>query len=84
MFHIFSLRCFLIYGVKRRQVLIPKPRFYFYILRFYTFYTFINDFIIFIKINIFLSKIGPIWAHKGHMGLYGPIWTRKIPKNIER
>ena len=28
MFHVFSLVCFLIYGVKRRQVLIPKPRFY--------------------------------------------------------
>ena len=30
MFHVFSLVCFLIYGVKRRQVLIPKQRFYFY------------------------------------------------------
>ena len=30
MFHVFSLVCFLIYGVKRRQVLIAKPRFYFY------------------------------------------------------
>ena len=29
MFHVFSLVCFLIYGVKRRQVLIAKPRFYF-------------------------------------------------------
>ena len=36
MFHIFSLVCFLIYGVKRRQVLIAKPRFKF--SRFYTFY----------------------------------------------
>ena len=26
----------------------------------------------FIKINDFLSKIGPIWAHKGPMGPYGP------------
>ena len=32
MFQIFSLVCFLIYGVKRRQVLIAKPRFYFYFL----------------------------------------------------
>ena len=30
MFHIFSFVCFLIYGVKRRQVIIAKPRFYFY------------------------------------------------------
>ncbi len=30
MFHIFSLVCFLIYGVKRRQVLIAKPRKYFF------------------------------------------------------
>ena len=30
MFHVFSLVCFLIHGVKRRQVLIAKPRFYFY------------------------------------------------------
>ena len=28
MFNVFSLVCFLIYGVKRRQVLIAKPRFY--------------------------------------------------------
>ena len=47
MFHIFSLVCFLIYGVKRRQVLIAKPRFYFYFFRFYTFYIFINNFMIF-------------------------------------
>ena len=30
MFHIFSLVCFFIYGVKRRQVLIAKPRVYFF------------------------------------------------------
>ena len=47
MFHIFSLVCFLIYGVKRRQVLIAKPRFYFYFFRIYTFYIFINYFMIF-------------------------------------
>ena len=29
MFHIFSLVCFLIYGVNRRQVLIAKPLFFF-------------------------------------------------------
>ena len=38
MFHIFSFVCFLIYGVKRKQVLIAKPRFYFYFFSFYTFY----------------------------------------------
>ena len=43
MLHIFSLVCFLIDGVKRRQVLIPKPRFF----RFYTLYMFINNFMIF-------------------------------------
>ena len=30
MFHVFSLVCFLTYGVKRRQVLIAKPRFSFF------------------------------------------------------
>ena len=60
MFHVFSLVCFLIYGVKRRQVLIAKPCFYFY---FFRFYMFINNFILFIKINIFLSKVGPIRAY---------------------
>ena len=72
MFHIFSLVCFLIYGVKRRQVLIAKPRFYFYVFRVYTFYIFISNFMISIKMNYFLSKIGSIWAHKGPMGPYGP------------
>ena len=27
------------------------------------------------------ARAGPIWAHMGHMGLYGPIWARKIQKN---
>ena len=30
MFHVFSLVCFLVYGVKRRQVPIAKTRFYFF------------------------------------------------------
>ena len=41
---------------------------------------------IFIKINIFLNKIGPLWAHKGPyghiralMGPYGPLWAHKGP-----
>ena len=62
MFHVFSLVCFLIYGVKRRQVLIAKPRKYF--LEILRLVYFISNFIIFIKINDFLNKIGPIWAHK--------------------
>ena len=40
-----SLVCFLIYVVKRRQVLIPKPRYYFYFFRFHTFYSFIRNFL---------------------------------------
>ena len=47
MFHIFSLVCFLIYGVKRRQVLIAKPHFYLYVFRFYIFYIFIINFMMF-------------------------------------
>ena len=27
---------------------------------------------------LFKARAGPIWAYMGH---YGPIWTRKIPKN---
>ena len=46
MFHILSLVCFLIYGVKRRQVLIAKPCFYFYLFRFYTFLY------VFLRINV--------------------------------
>ena len=39
MFHIFSLVCFLIYGVNRKQILIAKQRFYFLFFRFCAFYT---------------------------------------------
>ena len=34
---------------------------------------FIINFIIFIRINDFLSKIGPIWALMGPQAPYGPI-----------
>ena len=46
--------------------------------RFYTFYIFINNFIIFIKINIFKQNR----AHMGPWGPYGPIWapTRTGPQ----
>ena len=40
-----------------------------FFLKFYTFYTFISNLWIFIKINICSNKFGPIWAHKGP---YGP------------
>ena len=68
MFHIFSLVCFLIYGVKRRQILIAKPHLYFFMKILHLVY-FINNFIISSKSNNFLNKFGPIWAHKGP---YGP------------
>ena len=55
MFHVFSLVCFLIYGVKRRQVLIAKPHLYFF-NRFHIFYILISNFMIFIRTNWFLSK----------------------------
>ena len=61
MFHIFSLVCFLICGVKRRQVLIPKPRFLLLLFQILDLF-FIHNFMIIIKINDFLKKIGPIWA----------------------
>ena len=56
MFHVFSLVCFLIYGVKRRQVLIAKPRFYFKISRFTTSIFLSIILWVFIKINVFLNK----------------------------
>ena len=83
--HVFSLVCFLIYGVKRRQVLIAKPRFHFHFFRFYTFYIFIFSFMIFHQSvnfkprlqqvhrwSVHTSPFGPIRAHKGP---YGPIWA---------
>ena len=47
MFHVFSLVCFLIYGVKRRQVLIAKPRFYFLFFQILYLLYFINNFMTF-------------------------------------
>ena len=55
LFHIFSLVCFLIYGVKRRQVLIAN--------RLYAFDFFISNFMIFYTTSDFSSKIGPKWDH---------------------
>ena len=57
MFHVFSLVCFLIYGVKRRQVLIAKPRFlllFFQNLHLLDLYQQIYDF--FLNINDFLPR----------------------------
>ena len=45
-------------------------------------YMFIINFMIFIKINSFLNKFGPLWAHKGPYGpiraLMGPILVKKL------
>ena len=68
MFHIFPLVCFLIYGVKRRQVLIAKPQKYLF-LDCTPFIFLLTILSFFSKINAFLNKIGPIWDHKGP---YGP------------
>ena len=47
-----------------------------FFFRFYAFYIFINNFMIFIKIDDFLSNIGPIRAH---MGPYGLLWALMGP-----
>ena len=60
MFHVFSLVCFLIYGVKRRQVLIAKLRCYFYFPDF-TPFIFLLMILCFLLKLMFFNKIGPIW-----------------------
>ena len=64
MFHVFSLVCFLIYGVKRRQVLIAKPRKLSFSRDFMPFLFLLAILGFSIKIIIFFNKIEPIWAHK--------------------
>ena len=49
-----------------------KTTFIFFFTDFTPFIFLINNFMIFIKINDFLSKIRPIWAHKG------PILNKKL------
>ena len=62
MFHVFSLVCFLIYGVKRRQVLIAKPHFYFYFSDFIP----VIFLLVFVKIIGFTKRIYHVysWLHK--------------------
>ena len=45
MFHLFSLVCFLICGVNRRQVFIAKRRLYFVFSRLYAFYIFYHKYL---------------------------------------
>ena len=62
--------------IYRRQVLIAKPRFHFYLFRFNAFYIFSNNFMNFIESHVFLKQNRIFWD------FYGPIWapTRTGPQ----
>ena len=54
--HVFPLVCFLVYGVKRRQVLIAKPRFYFYFSDFTPFTCLLSILLILMKSHKIVNK----------------------------
>ena len=67
MFHIFSLVCFFIHSVNRRQVLIAKPRLWF-LSRFYAFYLLLAIFSSLIKMNHLSNKIVFYQKNLGFLG----------------
>ena len=83
MFHIFSLVCFLISGVKRRQVLIAKPCFYFLFSDFTPFIILLAILWSFIKKSALHPKCTKLNQNSdyGHVRTYS--WLHKLRNTRE-
>ena len=69
--------CF-IKQIYENKSLSPNHVFTFEISRFTIFILLLIILWFFIRINNFLSKIGPIWAHKGSYGPIRALWARYV------